>query len=36
MITESNQGGGVSQPKYYPGDKYFDAGEYDYIFDVDD
>lgn len=37
VITEGNQGGGsVSQPKYYPGDKYFEAGEYDYIFDVDD
>lgn len=26
----------MSEAKYYPGDKYFDAGEYDYIFDVDD
>ena len=22
--------------KYYAGDKYFEAGEYDYVFDVDD
>lgn len=38
VITEGGQqgGGGMSEPKYYPGDKYFDAGEYDYIFDVDD
>jgi len=25
-----------SAPTYYPGDKYFEAGNYDYIFDVDD
>jgi len=40
VITESNQGsgeGGASQQRrQYPGDKYFDAGEYDYVFDVDD
>ena len=38
VITEGGQqqGGGMSEPRYYPGDKYFDAGEYDYIFDVDD
>ena len=28
-----NEGG--SAKKYYPGDEYFDAGEYDYIFDVE-
>lgn len=22
--------------KYYPGDQYFKAGEYDYVFDVED
>lgn len=26
----------MTQSKYYHGDKYFEAGEYDYIFDVDD
>lgn len=28
VITEGGQqgGGGMSEPKYYPGDKYFDAG----------
>ncbi len=26
----------MTESKYYPGDKYFEAGEYDYIFDVDD
>jgi phospholipase A-2-activating protein len=26
----------MSQSRYYPGDKYFEAGEYDHIFDVDD
>lgn len=37
VITENPQSGGtMTQSKYYPGDKYFDAGEYDYIFDVDD
>jgi phospholipase A-2-activating protein len=25
-----------SESKYYPGDKYFNAGTYDYLFDVDD
>lgn len=37
VITENNQGNaGMTQSRYYPGDKYFDAGDYDYIFDVDD
>ena len=38
VITEggSKEAGGMSEAKYYPGDKYFEAGEYDYIFDVDD
>ncbi len=37
MITENNQGNaGMTQSRYYPGDKYFEAGDYDYIFDVDD
>ncbi len=37
MITENNQGNaGMGQSRYYPGDKYFEAGDYDYIFDVDD
>ncbi len=38
VITEnSNQGaGGSGGKKYYPGDAYFEAGEYDYVFDVDD
>ena len=27
VITEGGQAeGGISQPKYYPGDKYFEAG----------
>lgn len=25
-----------AEPKYYPGDNFFPAGEYDYVFDVDD
>ena len=40
VITENNQGGGgeggMSQSRFYPGDKYFQSGQYDYIFDVDD
>jgi phospholipase A-2-activating protein len=36
VITENNQQEGMTQSRYYPGDKYFDAGEYDHIFDVDD
>lgn len=36
VITEGGQSEGISQPKYYSGDKYFDAGEYDHIFDVED
>jgi hypothetical protein len=38
VITESNQGGSGTGggKRYYEGDKYFDAGEYDYVFDVDD
>lgn len=37
VITENpNQGAGGKVRKYYHGDAYFDAGEYDYIFDVDD
>ena len=27
---------GGSNKKHYPGDKYFQSGEYDYVFDVDD
>lgn len=26
----------MKESRYYPGDKYFDAGEYDHVFDVDD
>lgn len=37
VITEGGETGGVkSQPKYYAGDKYFEEGFYDYVFDVDD
>lgn len=37
VITEAGPSGGVaSEAKYYEGDKYFEAGNYDYIFDVDD
>lgn len=36
VITEGGGAGAGSEPKYYPGDKYFEAGNYDYIFDVDD
>lgn len=37
VITENpNQGSAVKTKKYYHGDAYFEAGEYDYIFDVDD
>ena len=39
VITEAGGPGGApgkGQPRYYPGDKYFEAGNYDYIFDVDD
>ena len=39
VITEAGGSGGApgkGQPRYYPGDKYFEAGNYDYIFDVDD
>ena len=36
IMEGSQQGGGMSEPRFYPGDKYFDAGEDDYIFDVDD
>lgn len=37
VITQGGGGpGGKSEPRYYEGDKYFPAGNYDYIFDVDD
>lgn len=40
VITESGgagaPGGAAGEPRYYPGDKFFEAGNYDYIFDVDD
>lgn len=37
VITEAGPSGNVaSEAKYYQGDKYFEAGNYDYIFDVDD
>lgn len=39
VITQNNQGsqtGGGGSKKSYWGDAYFEAGEYDYIFDVDD
>ncbi len=38
VITENpNQGaGGSGGKKHYHGDAYFEEGEYDYIFDVDD
>ena len=38
VITENNQGGNEAsqQRRYFSGDKYFEAGEYDYVFDVDD
>jgi len=38
VITESGAAGGAAktEPRYYPGDKYFEAGNYDYVFDVDD
>jgi len=37
VITEGGgSGGSKGEPKYYPGDKYFEEGYYDYVFDVDD
>ena len=39
VITEGGGSGGgtpKSEPRYYPGDQYFEAGTYDYIFDVED
>ena len=38
VITQGapQEGGAISQSKYYNGDKYFEAGEYDHIFDVED
>ena len=39
VITEGGDAGGGAakgEPRYYQGDQYFPAGEYDYIFDVDD
>jgi phospholipase A-2-activating protein len=36
VITEAGPSGVAAQSKYYPGDKYFEAGNYDYVFDVDD
>ena len=38
VITEGGGAGGAPkpEPRYYEGDAYFEAGVYDYIFDVDD
>jgi phospholipase A-2-activating protein len=36
VITEGGQAGPKTESRYYEGDKYFEAGNYDYIFDVDD
>lgn len=40
VITEAGgagvPGGAGGEPRYYPGDKFFEAGNYDYVFDVDD
>jgi hypothetical protein len=40
VITEGGSQGASgavgAEPRYYPGDKYFEAGNYDYVFDVDD
>ena len=37
VITEGGSAeGGKTESKYYAGDKYFNAGTYDYLFDVDD
>jgi phospholipase A-2-activating protein len=37
VITEGGESGGMkAEPRYYPGDQYFEAGNYDYVFDVDD
>lgn len=37
VITESSQAPNAQRGSiHYPGDKYFEAGEYDYVFDVDD
>jgi phospholipase A-2-activating protein len=38
VITQGAPEGGstVSEARYYPGDKYFEAGSYDHIFDVED
>lgn len=38
VITEGGATGAPNkgEPKYYPGDKYFEEGFYDYVFDVDD
>jgi phospholipase A-2-activating protein len=38
VITEGGGSGGPikPEPKYYHGDQYFEAGNYDYLFDVDD
>jgi phospholipase A-2-activating protein len=36
VITEAGPAGSKKEPQYYPGDAYFEAGNYDHIFDVDD
>lgn len=36
VITEAGPSGMKAERKYFAGDNYFEAGEYDYVFDVDD
>jgi phospholipase A-2-activating protein len=36
VITEGGDAPPKAEPRYYQGDKYFEAGLYDYVFDVDD
>ncbi|CAD8212029.1 unnamed protein product [Paramecium pentaurelia] len=36
LIGDVIGGKGASSRKFFPGDKYFEAGEYDHVFDVED
>lgn len=36
VITEAGPTATQKQPQYYPGDNYFEPGNYDHIFDVQD
>lgn len=36
VITEGAPGAITTTSRFYEGDKYFQAGNYDYVFDVDD